>query len=76
MNSMTSSHVNIQTSPQSVPSTPSWMGEVAVVAHYLIHVGLLEKIRQEMRFSRKAWFKEAGKELDSAREEELQRSSL
>jgi hypothetical protein len=50
---MTSSHVEIQTSPQSVPSTPSWMGEVAVMAHYLIHLGLLEKIVQEVRFSRK-----------------------
>jgi hypothetical protein len=29
------------------------MGEVAVVAHYLIHLGLLEKIVQEVRFSRK-----------------------
>src|SRR5215470_8534470 len=53
INSMTSSHVDIQTSPQSVPSTPSWMGEVAVMAHYLIHLGLLEKIVQEVRFSRK-----------------------
>src|SRR5947207_1417397 len=53
MSSMTSSHIEIQTSPQSVPSTPSWLGEVAVVAHYLIHLGLLEKIVQEVRFSRK-----------------------
>jgi hypothetical protein len=53
MSSITSSHVDIQTSPQSVPSTPSWFGEVAVVAHYLIHLGLLEKIVQEVRFSRK-----------------------
>ena len=29
------------------------MGEVAVMAHYLIHEGLLEKIVQEVRFSRK-----------------------
>ncbi len=29
------------------------MGEVAVVAHYLLHLGLLEKIVQEVRFSRK-----------------------
>src|SRR5256884_5018694 len=53
MSSMTSSHIKIQTSPQSVPSTPSWLGEVAVVARYLIHLGLLEKIVQEVRFSRK-----------------------
>jgi hypothetical protein len=53
MSSITSSHVDIQTSPQSVPSTPSWLGEVAVVAHYLIYQGLLEKIVREVRFSRK-----------------------
>src|SRR5437763_1250731 len=53
MSSITSSHVDIQTSPQSVPSPPSWLGAVAVVAQYLIHLGLLEKIVQEVRFSRK-----------------------
>jgi hypothetical protein len=53
MNSITSSHVTIQTSPQSVPSTPSWLGEVTVVAHYLSHLGLLEKIALEVRFRRK-----------------------
>src|SRR5437588_12982281 len=53
MSNMTSSPVEIQTSPQSVPSTPSWFGEVAVVAHYLSHLGLLEKIVREVRFSRK-----------------------
>jgi hypothetical protein len=36
-----------------VPSTPSWLGEVAVVAHYLSSLGLLEKVIQEVRFSRK-----------------------
>src|SRR5258705_9605974 len=53
MSHMTSSRVEIQTSPQSVPSTPSWMAEVAVVAHYLSSLGLLEKIILEVRFSRK-----------------------
>ena len=38
MSSIACSAVSIQTSPQSVPSTPSWMGEVAVMAHYLIHL--------------------------------------
>src|SRR5205823_3732564 len=42
----------IQTSPESVPSTPSWLGEVAIMAHYLIHLGLLEKIVEGMRFAR------------------------
>ncbi len=53
MSNMTSSPVEIQTSPQSVPSTPSWFGEVAVVAHYLSSLGLLEKMILEVRFSRK-----------------------
>lgn len=53
MSSIVSSAANIQTSPQSVPSTPSWLGEVAVVAHYLSSLGLLEKVIQEVRFSRK-----------------------
>src|SRR6266480_243409 len=52
MSSIASSGVSIQTSPQSVPSTPSWLGEVAVVAHYLSMLGLLEKIALEVRFSR------------------------
>jgi len=53
MSSIASSAVTIQTSPQSVPSTPSWLGEVAVMAHYLSHLALLEKIMLEVRFSRK-----------------------
>jgi hypothetical protein len=53
MGSIASSAVSIQTSPQSVPSTPSWLGEVTVVAHYLSSLGLLEKIALEVRFSRR-----------------------
>ena len=53
MSRIASSAVTIQTSPQSVPSTPSWLGEVGVVAHYLSHLGLLEKIVREVHFSRK-----------------------
>ena len=52
MSSIASSVVDIQTSPESVPSTPSWIGEVTVVAHYLISMGLLEKIALEVRFAR------------------------
>ncbi len=42
------SHVSIQTSPQSVPSTPPWFGEVAIMAHSLKRSGLLftEQIRK------------------------------
>ena len=53
MSSIACSAVSIQTSPQSVPSTPSWLGEVAVVARYLSHLDLFEKIALEVRFSRR-----------------------
>jgi hypothetical protein len=33
MSSMISPAIEIQTREQSVPSTPSWLGEVAVMAH-------------------------------------------
>src|SRR2546429_8127439 len=52
MTSMTCSPVQIQTSPQSVPSTPSWFGEVALMAHYLSQRGLLEQIEERVRFAR------------------------
>ena len=53
MTSIASSAVSIQTSPQSVPSTPSWFGEVAVVAHYLTRLGLLDTIGKQVRFARR-----------------------
>jgi hypothetical protein len=52
MTSMPSSAVQIQTSPESVPSTPSWLGEVAIMANYLTQLGLLEKIVERVRFAR------------------------
>jgi hypothetical protein len=53
MNSIASSSVSIQTSPQSVPSTPSWFGEVTIIAHYLTRLGLLEALAQQVRFARR-----------------------
>jgi hypothetical protein len=47
------SSVIMQTSSQSVPSTPSWFGEVAVTAHYLQHVGVLATIEERVRFARR-----------------------
>ncbi len=49
---MTSPSVTIQVSTESVPSTPSWMGEVAAVAQVLTHVGLLKAIQEHVRFAR------------------------
>jgi len=37
------SKVSIQTSAQSVPSTPAWLGEGTVVAHYLRHLGAMRE---------------------------------
>jgi hypothetical protein len=49
---MTSRAVEIQTSSQSFPSTPQWLGEITIVAHYLTSLGLLEKIAERVRFTR------------------------
>ena len=53
MNSITDSPVTIQTSSQSVPSTPSWFGEVALMTHYLRRVGMLAEISARVRFARR-----------------------
>ncbi len=45
--------VTIQTSAQSVPSTPWWFGEVAMIAHYLTRLGLLDAIADRVRFARR-----------------------
>lgn len=49
---MVHSTVTIQISEASVPSTPSWLGEVAVFAQTLTHMGRLEEISQRVRFAR------------------------
>src|SRR6266404_9815899 len=53
MMSSASSSVTIQTSLQSVPSTPSWFGEVAIMAHHLSRLGLLDAIGERVRFARR-----------------------
>src|SRR5437588_8990788 len=50
--SMTHTSVTIQVNPESAPSTPSWMGEVAAVAQVLTHVGLLKAIHEHVQFAR------------------------
>lgn len=49
---MTQSAVTIQITPTSRPSTPSWLGEVAVFAQALDHLGLLKAIEEHVRFAR------------------------
>ncbi len=53
MVSITDSPVTIQTSPQSVPSTPSWFGEVTLIAHYLRRLGVLSALAERVRFARR-----------------------
>jgi hypothetical protein len=52
MTSIASSVIHLQTSPQSVPSTPSWLGEVALVAHYLTSQGVMEQIARQVHSAR------------------------
>ena len=45
--------VLIQTSSESVPSTPSWFGEVVLLAAHLRTHGVLTKITEQVRFARR-----------------------
>jgi len=49
---MTHLSVKVQIAPESVPTTPSWFGEVAIVAHVCTQFGLLDAIQQRVRFAR------------------------
>src|SRR6266704_412120 len=49
---MTLSSVTIQITPESMPSTPSWMGEVAAFAQVLTHAGILKALQDQIRFAR------------------------
>jgi hypothetical protein len=42
-----------QTSSQSVPSTPTWFGEVTVIAHFLKRQGVLLALEEQVRFARR-----------------------
>jgi hypothetical protein len=53
VNSITDSTVIIQTSSHSVPSTPSWFGEVVLIIGHLRKQGVLTKLSECVRFSRR-----------------------
>ena len=53
MSVLASSHVSIHTTASSVPSTPSWFGEVTVIAHFLKEQGVLSTIEEHVRFARR-----------------------
>src|SRR6266516_870630 len=44
--------LSIQITPESRPSTPAFLGEVAVFAQVLSHTGLLKTIQEQVRFAR------------------------
>jgi hypothetical protein len=48
----TTATVTVQIAPNSKPSMPIWMGEVATVAHMLTHTGMLTTIQEQVRFAR------------------------
>lgn len=52
MRNHASSPVMIQTLPQSIPSTPSWFGEVALIVEHLRKQGVLSAICERVRFAR------------------------
>ena len=49
---MTHSPVRFQVDPTSVPSLPSWMEEVAAVAHILTQTGIISAIEEQVQFAR------------------------
>src|SRR3989454_5465441 len=53
MNSIADSSVSIQTSSESVPSMPSWFGEVALIIPYLRKQGVLSAIPSQVRLARR-----------------------
>jgi hypothetical protein len=53
MNSIAKESVIIQTSSEPVPSTPSWFGEVTLIARYLRKQGVLSKVNERVRFTRR-----------------------
>src|SRR5207302_3876323 len=53
MTSIADGSVHIQTSSESVPSTPSWFGEVVLMATHLGQHIVLAKISERVRFARR-----------------------
>src|SRR5436305_11579693 len=53
MTSIADVSVRIQTSSESVPATPSWFGEVALIIPYLRKQGVLSAITSQVRLARR-----------------------
>ena len=53
MSSIADGSVCIQTFTEAQAATPSWLGEVALVATHLQKQGILNKISERVRFARR-----------------------
>jgi hypothetical protein len=53
MTSIADSSVTVQTACQSVPATPCWFGEVALIVPYLQRQRVLSAIEERVRFARR-----------------------
>jgi hypothetical protein len=53
MTSIADGSVIIQTSSESLPSPPSWFGEVVLIAAHLRQHGVLSKMSERVRFARR-----------------------
>src|SRR6266404_5457825 len=53
MTSIADGSVRIQTSAESVPSTPAWFGEVVLIAAHLHKHGVPTRISEQVRFTRR-----------------------
>lgn len=49
---MTHASVTIQITPTSLPSIPTFLGEVTAFAQVLTHTGVLKTIQEQVRFAR------------------------
>ncbi len=53
MTSIANTSVKIQTTSESNPATPAWLGEIVIISRYLQKHGVLTKINEQVRFARK-----------------------
>ena len=53
MTSITDSSVIIQTTSESAPSTPRWLGEVVLIVQHLRKLGVLDAITSQVHFARR-----------------------
>lgn len=53
MNSIADGSVIIQTSCESVPSTPCWFGEVVLIVEHLRKQGVFDALSEQVRFARR-----------------------